>query len=247
MLRDDYYRAIALLREVADRWDHGNLSSPFRKQIESFLAVSPQRERTKMKQPFVWIISGKAASGKDTVGNLIAEAVARQSNGVIDIRHYSFAARLKTIESDIWGPVGQDYADKARRRSRYIAMGAAVRAIDEDAWARIVYDQILADRPDHAIITDCRYRNELSMFVASTALYGIPVRIEAPQSVRAERMAARGTSWAEYEPFAGHVSECEMDDQIKIRPWSVIVNDSTDVELRETVERFVAKSLEVPF
>ena len=199
-----------------------------------------------MKQPILWIISGKAASGKDTVGSLIADVVSRH-HGVSTVRRYSFAARLKTIEAGVWGPVGTDYADKARRRSRYIALAAAVRAFDEDAWARIVYDQIVADQPDHAIITDCRYRNELSLFMASTAIIGIPVRVEAPQSVRAERMAARGTSWAEYEPFADHVSECELDDQITVRPWSVIVNDGTDAELRATVEKFVEMSMEVPF
>jgi hypothetical protein len=212
--------------------------------------ASEQRNVTnqerQMKQSIVWVISGKAASGKDTVGKMIAESVSRRP-GVLTVRHYSFAARLKQIESDIWGRSGGEYADKAARRGRYVALGAAVRAIDEDAWARIVYNQIIADKPDHATITDCRYRNELSMFVASSALYGIPVRVEALESVRAERMAARGTSWSEYEPFAGHVSECEMDNQVALRPWSVVVNDGTDDQLRETVERFVANSLEVPF
>lgn len=197
-----------------------------------------------MKQPVVWVISGKAASGKDTVGRMIAEYLARQAHMV---KFYSFAALLKSIETDIWGAVGPEYSDKAKRRARYVALGAAVRDMDEDSWARIVYRQILLDRPTHAIITDCRYRNELSMFLASSLVYGIPVRVEAPQSVREDRMVARGTSWAEYEPFAGHVSECEMDDQVRVRPWSVIVNDGTDADLRDTVERFVTKSMEVPF
>lgn len=35
---DQRVKAISLLREVADRWEHGNLSWPFRKQVELFLA-----------------------------------------------------------------------------------------------------------------------------------------------------------------------------------------------------------------
>ena len=91
------------------------------------------------------IILGKAGSGKDTVGDYLVEQYGYTK--------YSFAAKLKEICHDLFPELMM-----LDRRNLLQTVGSKMRQIQEDVWINYLLSAVETDR---AVITDCRYENEI--------------------------------------------------------------------------------------
>lgn len=114
-----------------------------------------------MLRPTVFLITGYARAGKDTLANALAEA----TNG----RRLAFADDLKNATNHLFERYGlhqrvdvRREQDKVRHRDLLVAIGKAMRAEDRDVFARVVADSakysILSGRS--AVVSDWRYVNE---------------------------------------------------------------------------------------
>lgn len=134
-------------------------------------------------KPFIITLSGKAGSGKDTVADMLVTELRKKDypTGV-----FSFAAALKQITFDLWGcrsytqeekqatiEVHQPLPTTIKVRKLLQDVGMLMRQIDENIWVDKVYRdiQLLDEFTDHttlyhplvAVITDCRFPNELKI------------------------------------------------------------------------------------
>lgn len=135
---------------------------------------------------------GRAGSGKSTAAQYLFN---RHEYATL-----SFASRLKTVASQIWGD------DPGREKLQ--RLGVAVREIDRDAWVHPITSIINGREPGAppAVIDDCRFPNE---YEALKGLGFVFVRITAAQSTRVDRLKANG-KW-ENEEQLEHISETALD------------------------------------
>lgn len=109
----------------------------------------------------VILISGKAGVGKNTLANEYAKKA--EENGQ-KVRIYSFAGHIKKCAKDYFGWDGK----KDRKgRQLLIDLGNHFRSYNPHYLIRIVEEQMLKDFKNDdgvAIITDCRFDNEVSYF-----------------------------------------------------------------------------------
>lgn len=111
-----------------------------------------------MEDNVVVTLTGKAGSGKDLVGQMIKKYLDELGMSGFTI---AFADQLKDHCVRNFG-----YVDKDKDRKILQDFGTRVREIEPDFWALQVYHTIDAFRSmfDWFIITDARYKNELSLF-----------------------------------------------------------------------------------
>lgn len=94
------------------------------------------------------LVSGKAGSGKDTVGDYLVSKYG--------FRKYAFADRLKEIALLLgWNGVKDE-----RGRRLLQELGTVGRNYDPEIWIHFVFDKISKERSERVVITDCRYVNE---------------------------------------------------------------------------------------
>lgn len=123
----------------------------------------------------VLCISGKARSGKDTVGDIFKEILTKNNYKVLVI-HY--ADLLKWICTKFFGWNGvKDLA--GRSLIQYVGTDI-VRNQDPDYWVNFVigFLRMFNDEWDYAIIPDCRFPNEIELIKQNFDAYSI--RIERP-------------------------------------------------------------------
>ena len=135
------------------------------------------------------LLSGKAGAGKDTFADSISS---------LGFQKYSFAKALKDEASR----GGWDGAKDERGRVLLQQLGTVWRNYEPDHWIRRLQESITHDL---VAITDCRYRNEISLMKTWGRENGysvVTVRIN-----RAEH--DNGLS----EDARAHDSECELDDE----------------------------------
>ena len=133
------------------------------------------------------LLSGKAGAGKDTFADSIAS---------LGFHKYSFAEALKTEASR----GGWNGAKDERGRVLLQQLGTVWRNYEPEHWIRRLQESI---RHDKAVITDCRYRNEISLMQRWGYQNGYnitTVRIERP-----------GHDNGLSEDAKAHDSECELD------------------------------------
>ncbi len=135
------------------------------------------------------LLSGKAGAGKDTFADSIAS---------LGFHKYSFAKALKD-EAIAGGWNGQkDF----RGRVLLQQLGTVWRNYEPDHWIRRLQESI---RHDMVAITDCRYRNEISLMKTWGRENGYSV-----VTVRINRTDHdNGLS----EDAKAHDSECELDGE----------------------------------
>lgn len=126
-----------------------------------------------MHRPTVFLITGYARAGKDTLADRIVD--------LTGARKVSFADSLKEAGNRFFTSLGiesvdlKDTKDKVAHRDLLVAMGKAARSVDPDVFARHAAEKarysILAGRC--VVIPDWRYENEHK--VVHTLCYPAPV------------------------------------------------------------------------
>ena len=100
----------------------------------------------------VILLIGKAGVGKDESYKCIKELYPTAER-------YAFADRLKNFAYEM----GWDGRKDERGRKLLQGIGQTVRAYKEGFWALKVAKAIENDMPDIAVITDCRFPNEIQI------------------------------------------------------------------------------------
>jgi hypothetical protein len=175
-------------------------------------------------------------SGKDTC---VAEIIKRRSGngpGWYNIKPYSFAKALKFevsemanrsggmknlflradfpewVQYDYDAPLDDPYCPYGKQRALLQYWGVYRREQDENYWVKRVAEQVEADRPELALISDLRFKNEFAWIQE----YGECIRVDRPGL-----------------PPATHVSETELAD-VSDNQWdAILTNDGTLEELKE--------------
>ena len=135
-------------------------------------------------------LSGKARSGKDTVGNFLKEYF--KKNYRLDIITTAYADTLKSkVMADFDLSFNQVYGDqKEVLDHRYTKgqtywtprqimqeYGQFFRTIEHDFWVRKLFENIEETGYDGVIVTDIRHKNEIDAIVERD---GFHIRIERP-------------------------------------------------------------------
>jgi len=162
------------------------------------------------------LLSGKAQAGKDTFADSIAS---------LGFERYAFADALK-FEA-ISG--GWDGTKDFRGRVLLQELGSVWRNYEPDHWILRLQESI---RHDRVVVTDCRYRNEISIMQTWGHEHGysvITVRINRPGHDNGLSLEAKG-----------HPSECELDDEVFDM---VVENNGTLLQFcigaRENIKRYM--------
>lgn len=176
--------------------------------------TAPQT-RTSITYPDIAFI-GKAGSGKTTAAQYLSDSYGYQ--------RLSFAAKLKEMAADLWGPDAYKDRDKLQR------LGIAVREIDPDAWVNVAMHKLQYKMPAHwpVVVDDCRFENEY--WALKERGFRI-VRIEADRDRRLVRLKSNGKLGDEAE--LDHVSETAIDH---LEADLTITNDQTKVGFGFAVE-----------
>lgn len=130
----------------------------------------------RVQRPLVIGLGHKAEQGKDEV----AKAIFDSRGGQFDIRLYSFAKALRAEvagrEEELCRIHGIKYEPENKNRALLQWWGTDYRrASDQDYWVKKLADEIFVDNPQIAIITDCRFPNELD-YVEKT-MKGVSVKV----------------------------------------------------------------------
>lgn len=141
---------------------------------------------------------GKAGAGKSTA----AQALLQSHRGAEGYHLLSFAAPLKKIAQQIWGPA----ADTDRGKLQ--ALGTAVRDIDEEAWVNL-WRRSAKQLGGPLVTDDLRFPNEL--WAASAEGFTV-VRILAARDQRIARLTALGKLQSEAQ--LEHPSETALDHMV---------------------------------
>lgn len=156
---------------------------------------------------------GKARSGKDTCGDHLVSA-----HG---FKRYAFADRLKEIALEM----GWNGEKDEKGRALLQELGTVGRNYDGNMWIRHVTEKIERENPENAVITDCRYKNELDEIMAFAERKGykaVPVLITR---------AGAGLSGK----LGEHPSEREFENV----PAVILHNDGTKEDLYKKTDYLV--------
>lgn len=160
------------------------------------------------------ILCGKARTGKDSVAKILCES--NIESNIFYFYRYAFADKVKSTGKDLfpeefdggkkprqflqwWGNTVRQWNDK-------VWINHLLRKVnhDEEAWNRLWSKRYLQNMG--AIITDCRYLNELETAKENGF---IPVRVVCDEVVRLKRIEDLGEE--HNQSTDGHVSETELD------------------------------------
>ena len=178
------------------------------------------------KTPGIIGLSGKRGAGKNTVAELIQELLPHYTE-------HAFASKLKYFASQLAGS-GYDYYSQTGKQEFMPEWGMSVgeflqklgtdairNGLHENAWVLALFAGLQED--EHALITDCRFPNELA---AIQARGGIVVRVEG------DPLKQRGDGTRD----DNHPSECALDDA---QFDYTIYNTGTLDELRQQVSELL--------
>lgn len=185
-------------------------------------------------------LMGRAKSGKDTIGEMIHEALPAQ------VVRLAFADKLKQVCVDLFGlsrddvytEAGKDHMSRFpgwTNRAILQHIATEMRRVDNNVfvnvtmreaarvlakYVRLTHDAPVTKMASIVVITDCRFRVEADA-----------VWLAGGQVWRIRRPLTDG----QQQGIAGHVSETEMDSIPEELFQRVIVNDGTLEHLRAKV------------
>lgn len=130
------------------------------------------------------------------------------------VKRYAYADQLKKdifdiynlprdFDMELFGPDGKRLketymiGDKTLRQIM-IEYGIEKRKNDENYWVNVVYKKILAENPDIAVITDCRFPNEHHFF-RDLGFEVIDILVFNPLNKRTTNVADRALDSIEYD------------------------------------------------
>lgn len=140
---------------------------------------------------FVVGLGHKARQGKNIVADMLQSILTPRYT----VRQYSFSRALYDHCRTQYG-MGEKDAPLLQR------VGLEMREKDEDAWVRAVAWQIVTDKPDVAVITDVRFKNEMRF-----------VKQHGGATVRVMRFLPNGSPYIAGDRPADHPSEIDLDDE----------------------------------
>jgi len=181
-----------------------------------------------MRQLRVGVI-GERGSGKDTVGDYLAQHY--------NCRKISIATPIKAIVVAAFEAAGIETSDKGSLRAPLQEAGLAGRRVDNDLWVRSLVDRHELEELHQGtgfVVTDIRYPNEAAILRSCGFIL---LRVEASAELRRARSLARGDgSWKDEDSL--HVSEVE---QRTIVADHLIANDTDDkTNLYAAIETILA-------
>lgn len=174
--------------------------------------------------------SGKARSGKDSVGEFLVEELSeygvvkaafadelkRQVAEHFDLSHAQLYGDLKEVEDERYiKPIKYDgenelQADYWTPREIMQAYGQFMRTIDYNYWVKALFKQLAIKEIHSAVITDCRHPNEVD-FVVNRGGYHVRTYREGADVIH----------------NSNHISETALDNY-KVVDFKVINNDSLE-------------------
>lgn len=125
----------------------------------------------------IFLIAGKAGSGKNEVANIIKENL---SNTVVTA--FSKYIKLFTLELTDW-----DGRDITKPREYLQNMGDKLRAIDDDFLTKRLLEDIKVYEKENiknVVISDVRLIHEIEYFKKNTDLETIAIRVNSKESKR---------------------------------------------------------------
>jgi len=111
--------------------------------------------------------SGRKQSGKDTSANFLLDLAPDK------VKLYSFAYQLKRVAHEVFGLTKEQCWGNNESKDEFVEhvgmtarqlmqrIGDVFRKIDPDVWVKSCLNQIKAEKLPFAIITDCRFPNEV--------------------------------------------------------------------------------------
>lgn len=187
-----------------------------------------ERQQAWHKLPTIIGLSGKRGAGKNTVAQLIQDLMPDWWE------EHAFAGKLKYLASQLAGG-GYDYYRQQGKQEfmpewnmtvgeflQKLGTEAMRDGLHENAWVLACFADI--EEGEHALITDCRFPNELA---AIQQRGGIVVRVEG------DPLAQRGDGTRNDQ----HPSECALDDA---QFDYTLYNTGTLDELRQQVGDMLA-------
>lgn len=171
-------------------------------------------------------LSGYAQSGKDSTGNLLVQD--------FGFRRYSFADRLREcliqldplVEAEGgavrltrllqftngWDQAKVEYPE-VRRLMQVFGTEVGRNLLGQNVWVDTLFRQLEEERPERAVITDCRFENEVRAVILAG---GFPVWVKRP-----------GVA-----PVNSHVSDNALTEGDCVM---TVENDGSPTDLREKV------------
>lgn len=198
------------------------------------------------KKTVVILVSGKAGSGKDTVGDILKSKLRDIKD--IEVMLYGFANPIKFI-AQAYG--GWDKKKDERGRKLLQQIGGVFREYDADIWAKHFINQL--DKfpglfpPNFVIISDWRFPNELNFLKNNPLLDIVTIRVfgrgglegetasdvsenSLPEATKEHLQAA---SYEEFEPYLYYDFCIENSGDIEL------LNHKLEVVLAEIQKQFI--------
>jgi dephospho-CoA kinase len=171
-------------------------------------------------------LTGKMRSGKDTVGDYLAQEY--------EFTRFAFGDELKRYAHELFGD------SKAKQRELYQWFGQTMRQRDGDIWVRKCFDRIRYSRicpvngDDNLrpVITDLRQPNEYERCRADG--FAI-IRVTAPDELRLARAKEAGDQFTAAD--LTHETESHIDGFAVDYEF---VNDGTKAELLRKVDELIS-------
>ncbi len=139
------------------------------------------------------VLIGKMRSGKDTLADYLCKKHS--------FKRYAFGDALKYYYHAIFGKTD------TKPRQGYQIFGQTMRQHDPDVWVRKVFEKINAEKPNKAVITDCRQPNEYERAAKENFLI---VRVDCDEATRIKRMERAGDVFTLDD--LRHETETALDD-----------------------------------
>lgn len=172
-----------------------------------------------MKHTQIFVITGKARSGKDTIAGDIQEYYEKKSQKCISL---AYATPIKEYAKKIVAWDGKDET-KPRDFLQYLGTELIRKKIDPDFFTRRMKEDILiySEYYDVIIISDARFIDEIEM-IKNNFDKVVIIKVEKPNLISNLT-----------EKQQQHASEISLDHYNKYD--YVIINDNTLEELKEKV------------
>lgn len=180
--------------------------------------------------PIIFLIGGKAGTGKTTSANLIYDILTERQGGSYALQ--SFAAILKGIAKDSFGWNG---IKTIKGRALLQGIGQTGRTFEPDIWVRQALQVIIGDYPipvNTVSFDDWRFPNEL-VYVKENYLHThkvVTIRIDAPS-----REILKGT------PEYKEISETSLPVTNESEYYDYFIdNEGSMNELKEELRKVIA-------